>query len=286
MLKSFKLNILRQAMEENKKILEIVSNEAKNSIAQIPVVTPTIYASVFSDFAKKNNLEIEDEESLSRKILETECSRFTTLQNETSKNVQTLSENTNKAIHAIEQKDEKILNQVLQETQYLRQEIEKLKESVYKDELTHAYNRKWLHDTHLDPLGNAFVHNGTLAIIDLNYFKQVNDTYGHIIGDKVLIYLTNELKKLKIPVVRYGGDEFIILFGDSVSEEKASSLLHKIRENVLGKKLKAHNDTFRVSFSFGVTKFKKNDLLPQVIEVADKNMYNDKIEIKKRVTGI
>ncbi|QOP43856.1 GGDEF domain-containing protein [Sulfurimonas sediminis] len=273
-------------MEENKKILEIVSNEAKNSIAQIPVVTPTIYASVFSDFAKKNNLEIEDEESLSRKILETECSRFTTLQNETSKNVQTLSENTNRAIHAIEQKDEKILNQVLQETQYLRQEIEKLKESVYKDELTHAYNRKWLHDTHLDPLGNAFVHNGTLAIIDLNYFKQVNDTYGHIIGDKVLIYLTNELKKLKIPVVRYGGDEFIILFGDSVSEEKASSLLHKIRENVLGKKLKAHNDTFRVSFSFGVTKFKKNDLLPQVIEVADKNMYNDKIEIKKRVTGI
>ncbi|WP_434656948.1 hypothetical protein [Sulfurimonas sp. NW9] len=94
-------------MEENKKILEIVSNEAKNSIAQIPVVTPTIYASVFSDFAKKNNLEIEDEESLSRKIIETECSRFTTLQNETSKNVQALSENTNRAIHAIENKDEK-----------------------------------------------------------------------------------------------------------------------------------------------------------------------------------
>ncbi|WP_457749810.1 GGDEF domain-containing protein [Sulfurimonas sp.] len=273
-------------MKENKKILEIVSNEAKNSVEQIPVVTPSIYASIFSEFAKKNNLKIENEENLSKEIIHSECLKFTALQEETSKNAQTLSENTNKAISAIQNKDEQILNQVLQETQSLRHEIEKLKESVYKDELTHAYNRKWLHDTYLNPFGNLFVANGTLCIIDLNYFKQVNDTHGHIIGDKVLIFLTNELKKLKMPVIRYGGDEFIILFSDSISEQKAITILNKIRENVISKKLKAHNDAFRVSFSFGIAKFKKNDELAHVIEKADKNMYNDKMEIKKRVTGI
>jgi len=273
-------------MKEEKKALEIVSNEAKSSIAQIPVVTPTVYASIFAEFAKKNNIKMEDEATLAKEIIETECSRFTALQNETSKNVQTLSDNTTRAIDAIEKKDDKSLNKIRQETEYLRQEIEKLKESVYTDELTHAYNRKWFHDIHLDSLGNTFVSNGTLAIMDMNYFKQVNDTYGHIIGDKVLIFATNELKKLKIPVIRYGGDEFIILFSDTIPEEKIISLLEKIREGVLSKKLKAHNDTFRVSFSFGIAKYKENDALAQVVEEADKNMYDDKIDIKKRVTGI
>jgi len=273
-------------MQENKKLLEIISSDAKNSIEQLSVVTPSMYASIFSELAKKNNIDIEDEENLSKEIVTNECNKLTALQKETSKNIQTLSESTNKAINAIENKDEKILNQVLQETQALRHEIEKLKESVYKDELTHAYNRKWLHDNHLNEFGNMFTDNGILAIIDLNYFKTVNDTHGHIIGDKVLIFITNELKKLKLPVIRYGGDEFILIFKGKVTKEKALSFLNSVRERVISKKLKAHNDTFRVSFSFGVSEFHENDELAQVIEKADKDMYNDKIEIKKRVTGI
>ncbi|ADN09507.1 GGDEF domain-containing protein [Sulfurimonas autotrophica] len=273
-------------MQENKKILEIISNDAKSSIEQLSVVTPSMYASIFSELAKKHNIDIEDEENLSKEIVTNECNKLTALQKETSKNVQTLSESTNRAIDAIENKDEKVLNQVLKETQALRYEIEKLKESVYQDELTHTYNRKWLHDTYLNKEGENFVNNGTLAIIDLNYFKQINDTHGHIIGDKVLIFVTNELKKLKLPVIRYGGDEFIIIFKNNITKEKALSFLNKIREEVLSKKLKAHNDTFRVSFSFGVSEFHENDELAQVIESADKDMYNDKIKIKKKVTGI
>jgi len=273
-------------MQENKKLLEIISNDTKNSIEQLSIVTPSVYASIFSELAKKNNIDIEDEENLAKEIVANECHKLTDLQKETSKNVQTLSENTSKAINAIENKDEKILNQVLQETQALRYEIEKLKESVYKDELTHAYNRKWFHDNHLNEFGNIFTENGTLAIIDLNYFKIVNDTYGHIIGDKVLIFITNELKKLKLPVIRYGGDEFILIFKDKISKEKALSLLNSVREHVISKKLKAHNDTFRVSFSFGVSEFHENDELAQVIENADKDMYKDKLAIKKKITGI
>lgn len=273
-------------MNEENKILEIVSNEAKNSIEGVPVVTPSIYASIFAEFAQKHNLEIQNEEDISNEIIKSQCTKFTQLQEETSKSVQSLSENTDKAINAIQNKDDTLLNQVLQETKSLRHEIEKLKESVYKDELTHAYNRKWLHDNYINETGDSFNKEGTLAIIDLNYFKQINDTHGHIIGDKVLIYVTNALKKLKVPVIRYGGDEFIVIFKKNIPKEKALSLLNKIREDIIAKKLKAHNDTFHVSFSFGLNEFHKDDALTKIIEEADKDMYHDKIEIKKRVTGI
>ena len=273
-------------MSIDEKVLEIVSNETKTSIDQMSVVTPSVYASIFAKFAKENGLKIQDEENLSKELLNSECLKLTTLQQETSKNVQTLSENTTKAINAIANKDGKMLNEVLQETKLLRHEIEKLKESVYKDELTHAYNRKWLRDTYLDKLGNIFIKNGTLAILDLNYFKQINDTHGHIIGDKVLLFITNELKKLKVPVVRYGGDEFILFFKENIPKQEVLSILHKAREQIINKKLKAHNDTFRVSFSFGITEFQANNEFITTIENADKNMYKDKIEIKKRVTSI
>lgn len=206
--------------------------------------------------------------------------------NKTSKNAQNLSNNTHKAISAIKNKNEAELDEVLKETIELRKEIEKLKESVYKDELTHSYNRKWLHDQYLTEDSDKFKDAGTMAMIDLNYFKLVNDTHGHIIGDKVLIFIANQLKKTKYKVVRYGGDEFIILFQKNITTKKAKSILNELREDVISKKLKAHNTTFRTSFSIGVTQYVADETLLIVIERADKNMYEDKLEIKKRVTGI
>ena len=123
-------------------------------------------------------------------------------------------------------------------------------------------------------------------MIDLNYFKLVNDTFGHIVGDKVLIYIANKLKLTKESVVRYGGDEFIIIFSKEISRDSALKKLDKIRDGVISKKLKSNNSEFRVSFSFGASEFKENDTLSGIIEDADKNMYNDKIQIKKKVTGI
>ena len=272
-------------MSENE-LLRIVSNETKDSIDQIPVVTPTIFTSIFSEFAKKHDANLENEEEISRDLLQLECSTLTSLQDSTSKNAHALSQSAVKAITAIKDKDETTLNEVLKETQNLRAEIEKLKESVYKDELTHVYNRKWLHDNYLTQGKNTLDQSGTLAIIDLNYFKLVNDTHGHILGDKVLIFIANQLKLSRNEVVRYGGDEFIIMFPEKTSEKNARRILEKIREDVISKKLKAHNGVFRTSFSIGVTSFKSGDDLGTTIEIADKNMYEDKLIIKKRITGI
>ena len=273
-------------MTQDKKILHVISNETKNSIDQMSIVTPSVYASIFSQLATDHGENLEDEPDIAYDIIKSECTNLSHLQSETSKNAIQLSDTTHKAINAIKEKDEELLTEVLRETQSLKDEIEKLKEAVYKDELTHSYNRKWLHDTFLHSEANTFKEDGVLIIIDLNYFKQINDTHGHILGDKVLIFIANELKKSRQHVIRYGGDEFIIIFDTSYSLKSALDSLKEIREEVLMKKLKAHQTLFRVSFSIGGVSFKAEESLSQVIERADKNMYADKLEIKKRITGI
>ncbi|MCD6173455.1 MAG: GGDEF domain-containing protein [Sulfurimonas sp.] len=273
-------------MEANEEILRIISNETLDSAHDISIVTPTIYKSIFQKNASSHNADISNEDKLTDRMLNDKISMFQNMQEETSKNAVKLSSHTSKAISAIKEKDEAKLNEILKETQDLRKEINKLKEAVYKDELTHSLNRKWVHDNYVQGENDEFNQDGTLVIIDLNYFKLVNDTYGHIIGDKVLIFIANQLKKTKEHVVRYGGDEFIILFNENIDSDTALLKLNEIRENIISRKLKAGENSFRVSFSFGAYEFEQGDSLANVIELADKNMYNDKIKIKQRITGI
>jgi diguanylate cyclase len=273
-------------MQDRKNTLKIISNETKSSIDQLSIVTPSMYASIFSKYANNHNTDLGNENEISRDLMVMECTNLTDLQTQASKNAKKLSISATKAIDAIKEKDEQLLKSVLKETEELRREVEKLKESVYKDELTNAQNRKWLHDHFLKEGTNALSNSGTLAIVDLNYFKLVNDTFGHVIGDKVLIFIANKLRQTKYSVVRYGGDEFIIMFSRKVSSVKAIATLNSIREEIISKKLKAQNDSFHVSFSFGVCSYNAGQELSHVIEEADKHMYKDKIEIKKRVKGI
>ncbi|MFK5938940.1 MAG: GGDEF domain-containing protein [Sulfurimonas sp.] len=277
---------MKEHTKEHNSILEIISNETKSSVDQMSIVTPSVYASIFSRFANDHDEHIEDEEALSIDLLKQECSTLTNMQTQTSQNINSLSETTSKAINAIKEKDEKGLNLVLKETQILRHEIEKLKEAVYKDELTRVYNRKWMKEHYLNDTADMFTQSGTLIMIDLNYFKEVNDTHGHVIGDKVLVYISNELKKITHNVIRYGGDEFILIFPEKTSFKSDINTIQKMREYIISKKLKANEHKFTVSFSYGGVEFHLGDDLGDTIALADKKMYDDKIQIKKRVTGI
>lgn len=273
-------------MNSQKKLLKIVSNMAKASIEKLDVVTPTLFSSLFYQYAKEHNLKLEDEKSLTRSILEDECFMLTNLQTQTSKNVSLLSQSTSKAIGAIQSSNETLLNEVLMETQALKREIEKLKKSVYLDTLTKTYNRKWLEDNYIKEDSHETLNGGVLALIDLNFFKIINDTYGHLLGDKVLTLLAREFLSLRYPVVRYGGDEFLIIFDESVTLKGAKELLNSTREKILKKKFKTKESTFTLSFSFGLKAFKADDSFVDILEAADKSMYEDKVEIKKRVTSI
>ena len=271
---------------ENDTSLEIITNETKSIVNKMSIVTPSIYSSIFSKNANYHNQNFEDECNLSKEILQNECSFLANLQAETGKNATRLTEQTKEAISAIKTKNENLLNSVLKETEALKNEIEKLRAFVYQDELTHTNNRKWLHDTFLDEKAESFTKSGLLVLLDLNYFKIINDTHGHIIGDKVLIFIAKHLKALTKNTIRYGGDEFLLIFPATQSEEKTLLMLNNLRNNILQTKLKAHEEMFTLSFSFGITKFKEGMPISDVIEDADREMYQDKLKIKEKIKGI
>jgi len=271
-------------MQNIERILGIVSNETKDQICKLDIVTPEIFTTTFLEFAKKHNLE--EYSDAVEEYIQNKMANFLQIQDETTKKADKLSQTTSKAIKAIAQKNDSSLNEVLSETKKLRKELEKLKESLYKDELTGVYNRKWLFDYLVEEESNTFRDKGVLALIDLNYFKIVNDTYGHILGDKVLVFVANQLRKTKAKVVRYGGDEFLILFDSLASQSGVRQKLKDLREDMLKKHLKAKDAEFRISFSLGVMEFAKGDKLDEVVDCADKDMYDDKIAIKKRIKGI
>ena len=273
-------------MATDEKVLELITNATIDSIKELDVVMPTMYSKLFSKFASTNNTVIENEEEIASYILDEKISQYTNLQEKTHKNTQKLSDNTDRAISAIKNKDDIILFQVLEETKALRKEIEKLKEFMHRDELTNVYNRRWLNDNLLQACHTKFNRSGTLAMIDLNYFKSINDNYGHIVGDKILIHMANQLRKANADIIRYGGDEFLLVFAQNVSKNDAISKLNEIRESVVTKKIKTKESEFKLSFSFGVQEFKTSNILTNVIDEADKKMYHDKISIKKRIPSI
>ncbi len=268
-------------MDNNDQLLKIISKETLEEIDTMPIVTPSIYTKVFNDKAKSHSLNMDDELKLSQEILDIECKDLIQMRELNQKNAVKLSSSTSKAIDAIKQKDEKSLSNVLEETQKLKREIENLREEVYKDELTGAYNRKWLRDHYLNEDNDNFTSDGSMVIIDINSFKEINDMYGHAVGDKVLIYISNNLKKTKGDIVRYGGDEFIIVFNDNTDIEDVVSSVDRVNNYITHKKLKAKKGEFKVSFSLGISKFDKGDNFSDILEIADKKMYENKEQLKE-----
>ena len=267
------------------RVLQIISNETKDKVCQLDVVTPEVFTNIFMENAKKHKLDAEYSKHLEEFLLE-EVAHYLKIQNQTTKQADSLEKSTSKAINAIASKDDETLKEVLHETKQLKKELQKLKESLYKDELTGAYNRKWLYEHFIEERSHLFKKSGVLGLIDLNYFKQINDRYGHIIGDKVLVFIATQLRKISHNIVRYGGDEFLVLCEETSDAALLQKRLVELRESLLKKHLKAKDAEFRVSFSIGTAPFSPKKRLEDVIDQADEKMYEDKKEIKKEVQGI
>ena len=272
-------------MDEKQAIFKKISEEAKDRIQDLEVVSPSVYATVFSDIAQGYDVDLSAEEIVVNEMLDEKLSQFSKMNEQTSDHINQLSKSAEKAVSAIQHKDETLLRETLAETEALRSEIEELKSAVYTDALTKVYNRQWLNANYLED-ENTLSCGGVLALIDLNYFKQINDNYGHIAGDKVLVYVAEHLKRVGGQVVRYGGDEFFVLFEDGVTKESAEQKMHVIRELILKKQVKFQDEVFKISFSIGLTNFAKGDLLAEVVEAADVAMYQDKEIIKARLAAM
>jgi len=169
----------------------------------------------------------------------------------------------------------------------LEQELEQVSELVREDQLTGALNRRGL-DEVLDREIKRADRQKTpvsLALLDIDNFKQLNDTLGHQTGDQALVHLIQVIKNALRPtdeVARYGGEEFLIILIDTSLEEAMATIVRLQRE--LTKNLFLHNNNRQlITFSAGVALHTSGEDPESTIGRADKAMYNAKRAGKNRV---
>jgi diguanylate cyclase len=183
------------------------------------------------------------------------------------------------------------LDESRREIEQLRQEVSKAREDALADGLTGLTNRRGFDLAMAGCLAesNTGQCGPSLLMTDIDHFKRVNDTYGHIFGDKVLRAMAKILKdnvKGKDVVARYGGEEFVILLPDT-SIENARQLAEKIRTTTERCRIKRSTDDVAVAnitISFGVASFKAGESATDFISRADAALYTSKNEGRNRVT--
>lgn len=163
--------------------------------------------------------------------------------------------------------------------------IEKLQESncvlekmANYDETTKLPNRHMFKKlvTKLLNISNREKILSLIAFIDLNHFKKINDTYGHLAGDEVLISVAEKLKLLPREsdvCCRYGGDEFLIYFHNINHRENAVKLVQKIEKSIASIDVKNINVNLALSASVGISITNNNMSLDEAIQQADDSMY-------------
>ncbi|MDR5659293.1 diguanylate cyclase [Serpentinicella sp. ANB-PHB4] len=158
-----------------------------------------------------------------------------------------------------------------------------LQKSVIEDSLTGAYTRKFF-KRRFEEERKRFVEKGShfsIAFLDIDHFKKVNDTFGHIIGDYVLKGFAQEIKdriRDSDELYRFGGDEFLILFKDTLQED-AYMVLERIREHIENKTFTFDNKdlSINISFSAGISMIQENnDDMETILDKADKALYKSK----------
>ena len=117
----------------------------------------------------------------------------------------------------------------------------------------------------------------SIIAIDIDHFKKINDTYGHSVGDEVLITIANILKQniRKSDIVsRFGGEEFVILLNNA-SLDDATSIAEKIRVTIENSSIDIEGTVIKVTSSFGVASYNKDreNSIETVIKRADDLLY-------------
>lgn len=190
-----------------------------------------------------------------------------------------------------------LLKEMLDETRHeidnLREELDKTRQQATTDPLTGLLNRRGF-ETALQMACNRASHSLqslALLIIDIDHFKHINDTYGHLTGDKVLRNVGTILSaniKGKDTVCRFGGEEFAVILPDTtlVNAKQVGDILRLNIERSRLKSVGNDEDIGQVTVSIGVTEYRPSELGDDLIKRADEAMYESKRAGRNRVSII
>jgi diguanylate cyclase (GGDEF)-like protein len=195
-----------------------------------------------------------------------------------------------------------VFNHMVASLRHSREEISKAHNSLLEtnkvlhrlsitDGLTGLDNRKHIMDQFGDAIARAQRYSQSLAIlmIDIDYFKRINDTYGHQIGDAVMCRLAESLLgsvRECDHVGRYGGEEFLIILPDT-NVRSGLGLAERIRQNVNQLQIATDGGIITVTVSIGVAGFPDDGKdVESLIRSADKALYHAKNSGRNRVAGL
>lgn len=176
------------------------------------------------------------------------------------------------------------LEELREEIRKVENELEAVSRDRYIDPLTGVWNRLALQEFLPQLPKLSLERNIVVAFLDLNGFKKINDTYGHLAGDEVLKHFASYIKanlKHKDFFARYGGDEFVAILFD-IDLEEAKKFFEKLRKNI--PPVRIDGKEIKVDFCIGLTIPFGSDKPEEILHRADMAMYackkSNKIEVK------
>ncbi len=175
---------------------------------------------------------------------------------------------------------QRLEQEVKERTEQLREKNQALKKLATTDSLTGLVNRRALFTQAEKLQAQAKRHGQALAVVmlDLDHFKQVNDRYGHAMGDEVLVALAEELRRQFRDTdicARTGGEEFTLIL-DGSSAADAAKKVEQLSAAFKGQPFTSDNEQFSVSLSAGVIAWDPQQSLDKALDAADKLLYQAK----------
>lgn len=165
---------------------------------------------------------------------------------------------------------------------------ERVQALAITDGLTGIYVRRHFLERYAEDFARSKRHGLKLSVlmIDLDHFKQCNDTYGHLVGDIVLKEIAKIMKGYvrQVDLIgRYGGEEFVIALPDT-DRNSAIAVAERIRQEVENHKFRAYDETITMTISIGIATYPDNgDDVQMLIDKADQALYKAKEEGRNRV---
>ncbi len=180
------------------------------------------------------------------------------------------------------------LSSTQNESERLKTELEISKSQLLRDSLTGVYNRL-AYEERIAVEASRYKRLQsplTLAMWDIDHFKNVNDTYGHDVGDRVLKLFANVIQERirnTDMFARIGGEEFVLLMPDTPID-KALAFNNKLRETLLSCNFKYQGEQITVTASVGLAEFTADDTKQIVLKRADQALYQSKHSGRNRCT--